>query len=68
MEAAFKKDPLPLFRHELMERGLLTDEMAQQYEDDAKRVVNEATDAAEATPFPDPSTLLDHLFATSEGN
>ena len=46
-----------------MERGLLTEEMAQQYEDNAKRVVNEATDAAEATPFPDPSTLLDHLFA-----
>lgn len=68
IEAAFKRDPLPLFRDELMERGLLTAEMVEQYDDDAKREVNEATDAAEATPFPDPSTLLDHLFATGEGS
>jgi len=63
LEEARKRDPLILFRNYLMEAGLLTEEKDKEFQDQARAEVNEATDFAEAAPFPDPSTFYDHLYA-----
>ncbi len=63
MEEALKKDPLPLFRDKLISWDILTEETDANYREKAQQEVNDATDAGEAAPYPDPSTLLDHLYA-----
>ena len=63
MEEALKKDPLPLFREQLISWNILTEEVDTDYREKAQREVNDATDAGEAAPYPDPSTLMDHLYA-----
>lgn len=58
-------DPLPKFRARLMEQGILTDALDQQYNDKIKQMVNDAHKAAEDAPYPDPADHLsyEHNFA-----
>lgn len=54
-----KKDPILRFQKELLERGVLTDELIDEFEAKAKTVVDEAMRVAEETPYPDPAPHLD---------
>lgn len=56
LEDARARDPVTSARDYLMEVGLLTQEEDEQLQARAQREVNEATDAAEAASYPDPST------------
>jgi len=63
LEQAKKKDPLLKLRHEMEEAGYL-DEDTYRSLDKAKRdIVIEAMKYADASPWPDPVTLEEEIFA-----
>jgi 2-oxoisovalerate dehydrogenase E1 component alpha subunit len=57
------RDPLPLFRAQLMEAGVLTAETEAAIAADIKAVVDDATEYAESQPDPDPATAMKWVFA-----
>jgi 2-oxoisovalerate dehydrogenase E1 component alpha subunit len=56
-------DPLVLFEQRLRDIGVLDDDKVTRIRDEVRRDVNEATDAADAAPYPDPSTFDRHVYA-----
>jgi 2-oxoisovalerate dehydrogenase E1 component alpha subunit len=56
-------DPLPLFRTQLRDAGVLTEEHEARITADIKAAVDQATDYAEAQPDPDPATALRYVYA-----
>lgn len=63
VEAAKKQDPILRYREYLLTEGVLTDELVKEFDDRVMTEVNEATEAAEKAPYPDPETLLHHVYA-----
>ena len=64
VEEARRRDPVGLLCSYLMEVGLLTQERDEEIRSEATSEVNLATDAAEAAPYPDPSTVYDHVYSS----
>lgn len=60
-----KKDPLPAFERLLVQHGILTTETAQALKDDVLAEVNQATDKAEAMPYPEARDLYSHVYNES---
>jgi 2-oxoisovalerate dehydrogenase E1 component alpha subunit len=56
-------DPLPIFREQLRDAGVLTDELEERLEAEIRAAVEDATDHAEAEPDPDPFTAVDWVYA-----
>ena len=56
-------DPLPRFRTQLREAGLLTDELEERLGREIAAAVEDATDFAEAQPDPTPESGLWHVYA-----
>lgn len=61
-----KRDPITLFEAKLLADGLISEAELRQIEHQVQEEVDEAVRFAEESPFPDPSTLLDHLYAQPE--
>ncbi len=61
-----RRDPIERFRGWLHENGVLNDESESELTAGVKRLINEAVERAEASPLPDPSTLLDGVFASPD--
>jgi 2-oxoisovalerate dehydrogenase E1 component alpha subunit len=57
------KDPLPRYRSELRDAGVLTDEIEAQIEAEVKAEVEDATTYAEEAANPDPATAMRWVFA-----
>lgn len=57
------KDPLPRFREQLAEAGILTDEVLSRLATEITAAVDDATEYAEGEPDPDPSTAMKWVFA-----
>jgi 2-oxoisovalerate dehydrogenase E1 component alpha subunit len=57
-----KLDPVPRFEAVLVENGVMTDAGIAALRKDVLRETNEATDAAEAMPYPEPSELYTHVY------
>ena len=57
-----KNDPVPLFVHALVEAGVVSEADVNNLKSDVLRETNEATDKAEAMPFPQPSDLYMNLY------
>jgi 2-oxoisovalerate dehydrogenase E1 component alpha subunit len=64
IEESKKRDPLKLLHDYLADEGILTAEVDQRFQEQAKTEVNQATDQAEAAPFPDPDDFLEHVYAS----
>jgi len=64
LEAEKGRDPLPLFRDQLREAGFLNEEGEAELLAESRKVVEDATDWAEAQPDPDPATAQRHVYAT----
>jgi 2-oxoisovalerate dehydrogenase E1 component alpha subunit len=58
-------DPLPKTARMLRERGLLTGSEEAAVLAEARRTVNEATEKAEAAPFPPAGEMFKHVYAES---
>ena len=60
------RDPIELFREQLRQAKLLTDDQSAQVESDVEAVVEDAVAFADASPVPDISTLYDFLYEETE--
>ena len=58
-----KDDPVPQFERRLIERSVLTEAAAAELKRSVLEEVNEATDRAEAMPYPAAGTLYDNVYA-----
>ncbi len=56
-------DPLPRFREQLREAGVLTDAIEESLLAEITAAVTDATDYAEAQPDPDPATAMRYVYA-----
>ncbi len=63
VEEGKKRDPLAKLQQRLLEEGVLTPERDAELRAAARREVDEATDYAEAAPYPSAADVLDHLYA-----
>jgi len=63
LERVRQRDPLKTFGAYLQRAGLLTDARKQEIADRIKREIDQATDVADASPEPDPTTGARYVFA-----
>ena len=61
-----KRDPIERFRAWLRDNASLSDEEEDEITGGVKRVLNDAVQRAEESPWPDPDTLTEGVFATPE--
>ena len=61
-----KRDPIERDRSWLREHADMTDEEEDEITSGVKRLLNDAVQRAEESPLPDPSTLVDGVFAQPE--
>jgi 2-oxoisovalerate dehydrogenase E1 component alpha subunit len=62
LEAGKANDPVPIFRAQLKDAGVLTDEIEGAMTAEISGIVDDATDYAEGQPDPDPATALDWVY------
>ncbi len=62
MAAAKARDPVPLFRSYLVQQGLLTEAEEGRLKQEVVQIVDDATEFAENSPYPDPSEMATHLY------
>jgi pyruvate dehydrogenase E1 component alpha subunit len=67
LKACMEKDPITLFKNDLIEAGLLTEELYKQIDKEEKEKVLKAMEFAENSPWPHPSVLEEDVFY-AEGN
>ena len=58
-----KRDPITLFEERLAAQGILSADAAQSVHDDVMKDVQAGVQFAEDSPMPDPSTLLEDVYA-----
>jgi 2-oxoisovalerate dehydrogenase E1 component alpha subunit len=63
IEEQRKLDPVPRFEQVLLDAGVIDAERAKALRQEVLRETNEATDAAEAQPYPEVSSLYDNVVA-----
>jgi 2-oxoisovalerate dehydrogenase E1 component alpha subunit len=63
LDAMRAQDPLPRFRGELRDAGVLTDALEAGIAVEIKRAVDDATDYAESQPDPSPDTATWYVYA-----
>jgi TPP-dependent pyruvate/acetoin dehydrogenase alpha subunit len=61
-----KHDPIERFRAWLKENADLRDEEEDEISVDVKKVLNDAIKRAEDSPLPDPSSVLEGVYASPE--
>ena len=62
VEGRRSQDPVPAFESLLVEQGIVTEADFAAMRKDVLRETNEATDAAEAMPYPQAADLYTHLY------
>lgn len=60
------RDPLPRFRSQLMDAGVVDEEKDAGFIAEARQIIDDATDWAESQPDPDPATALRSVYGTGE--
>ena len=63
IEERRKLDPVPRYERQLLEAGIVDEERVANLRADVLRETNEATDAAEAQPYPTPESLYVNVTA-----
>jgi 2-oxoisovalerate dehydrogenase E1 component alpha subunit len=63
MEAEKGRDPLPRFRDQLREAGMLDEQTEEQITAESRKVVEDATEWAETQAEPDPATGQQNVYA-----
>ena len=62
LAAVRARDPVPRFRAYLVEQGLLTEAEEARIQQEVAQIVDDATEFAENSPYPDPSEIATHLY------
>jgi len=60
------KDPINLFKEKLLAEEVLTETQAQEIDKLAKEESDASAEFALASPFPDPTELMDHIYWESD--
>lgn len=63
LKERMQRDPLLLMKNELISRGMLTEEQYKEMDKRAREVAVDAVQYADESPWPDPSTLEQEVFA-----
>ncbi|MCE2982930.1 MAG: pyruvate dehydrogenase (acetyl-transferring) E1 component subunit alpha [Parachlamydia sp.] len=63
LKQVMETDPLLLMQGVLIQEGMMTEEEAKAWDKEARGVVVEAMEFAEASPWPDPHTLEQDVYA-----
>ncbi len=63
IEAWKRRDPIKLFRERLLTEGVITDQEAAGFEEQASRTIAEAVEFAKSSAEPDPDTILEGVYA-----
>lgn len=63
VEEWMKKDPLPRFKKQLIEMGVLTEKEAGEIDQEMVEEMGKAVKFAEESPFPDPAETLENVYA-----
>ena len=58
-----KRDPIDLFESRLAEQGILSAEQIKAVHDEVLAEISKAIEFAESSPFPDPSSILEDVYA-----
>ena len=61
-----RRDPIERFRGWLRDNAEMTDDEEDEITSGVKRLLNEAIQRAEESPLPDPATVIEGVFATSD--
>ena len=61
--AVEERDPIRILRTKMEAAGILTEEKLQEIDAEVRAVCDAAAEFADASPFPDPSTLYDNVYA-----
>jgi TPP-dependent pyruvate/acetoin dehydrogenase alpha subunit len=61
-----KRDPIERFRSWLRENAEFSDEEEEEIRAEVKKLLSDSIKRADESPLPDPSTVLDGVFATPE--
>jgi TPP-dependent pyruvate/acetoin dehydrogenase alpha subunit len=61
-----RRDPIQRYRAWLRDNADLSDEEEDEITAGVKRLINDAVQRGEESPWPDPTTLLDGVFASPE--
>ncbi len=61
------RDPIPRFEFYLEKKGRELPRLREQIDERVQRVVQQAVDFAEQSPFPEPKEALEDLYATPVG-
>ena len=56
------KDPISIFKDQLLEEGLLTDDQFTEIDSQAKDEAEASAEFALASPFPEPAELMDDIY------
>jgi 2-oxoisovalerate dehydrogenase E1 component alpha subunit len=57
------RDPLTMMQKQILEEGYLTQEEMDAIDKEIRKAIDIATDEAEAMPDPDPSTMMEQVYA-----
>ncbi len=68
MAAWKRRDPVPVFRAELIRQGVLSDAQADEMEAQVRREVEEAVEYARRSPYPTPDEAYKGLYSTPVAN
>lgn len=63
LEQWAQRDPIALFERSLRERGILDDTLMHDLQQQVAYVIDDAQSFAEQSPYPDPATLFDGVYA-----
>ncbi len=64
LEEDLRNDPIPRFEKFLLGRGLLSQDGIETIGREIQQRINDAVDAAERAPLPDPAGLLDNVYSS----
>ena len=67
LEAERSLDALPMFRKQLVDAGVLTEEIEARLAAEIKAAVDDATEYAESQPDPDPGTATRFVYHDEPG-
>jgi len=67
LEEWMKKDPIKTFKDRLIEEKIAKKKELEAWEEEAKKLVKEAVQFAENSPFPEPEEAFEDLFYEMEG-
>lgn len=63
LKACMQRDPVIILQQELIDAGILDSETAKNYDKEMRDLVVAAMEYADASPWPDPHTLEEDVFA-----